>query len=624
MRQTDEGRADRRPEPQPADGAGGAVWADNETDIDLLGFDFLVDELLALIHDPAIFPVTIGVTGDWGSGKSSVLKMSSAALGDDDAFIVVSFSPWQFEGYEDVKSALMGTVMDGLRDAIVRDETTVQKTRTLLARLIKRVNLFAAARLVAKSAITAHAGVPIEPTSLASDAIDLIRPEEEDGEREPALDSVADFRRDFAKLLGELDKVRALVVFVDDLDRCLPDTIIETFEAIRLFLHVPKAAYVIAADERIVKGAIQHRYPEAVAEVSNLKQDYLEKLVQMKLVLPPLAAPEAESYINLLLAQGVSTPEDFDKLRGAAAEQRKSAYLGISMNHAIAARVLGGLVSESLTEAFQVAEQIAPILARQLRGNPRQLKRFLNTLTLRRGAAQRRGVELNLAVLAKLMVLEEVDLASFGLVFRWQAEQDGLPAELARAEALAEGGKANEEDEELVKWVSGAQVAEWLRLEPKLAGVNLAPYFFFARERLALSVPASRLTPEQQRLLGDLDGRAKATRSVAVKEALAATAEERGAVFAALLERVVRTPDTPGAESAIEIAAGDTSLVPELAKALNRIPVAAVRPNLPMSLAIYFKPLPPAIDAVAARWATQASTLLGKAAERARKPKDDR
>ena len=192
------------------------MWADNETDIDLLGFDFLVDELLALIHDPKIFPVTIGVTGDWGSGKSSVLKMASAGLADDDGFIVVPFSPWQFEGYEDVKSALMGTVMDSLRDAIARNETTYQKTRALLARLIKRVNLFAAGRLVVKTAITAHAGVPIDPTSLASDATDLIRPEEDDGDQESALDSVADFRRDFAKLLEDVDEIKALVVVVDD------------------------------------------------------------------------------------------------------------------------------------------------------------------------------------------------------------------------------------------------------------------------------------------------------------------------------------------------------------------------------------------------------------------------
>jgi hypothetical protein len=50
---------------------------------------------------------------------------------------------------------------------------------------------------------------------------------------------------------------------VDDVDRCVPDTIIDTFEAIRLFLHVPKTAFVIAADQRIVQGAIEDRYPTA-------------------------------------------------------------------------------------------------------------------------------------------------------------------------------------------------------------------------------------------------------------------------------------------------------------------------------------------------------------------------
>ncbi len=59
------------------------MWPDNETDIDLLGFDFLVDELLVLLKEPRLLPVTIGVTGDWGSGKSSLLAMTATELDDD-------------------------------------------------------------------------------------------------------------------------------------------------------------------------------------------------------------------------------------------------------------------------------------------------------------------------------------------------------------------------------------------------------------------------------------------------------------------------------------------------------------------------------------------------------------
>jgi hypothetical protein len=47
------------------------VWADNETDVDLLGFEFLVDGLVVALTQPRLLPLTVGVLGDWGSGKSA-------------------------------------------------------------------------------------------------------------------------------------------------------------------------------------------------------------------------------------------------------------------------------------------------------------------------------------------------------------------------------------------------------------------------------------------------------------------------------------------------------------------------------------------------------------------------
>jgi hypothetical protein len=61
----------------------------------------------------------------------------------------------------------------------------------------------------------------------------------------------------------ELSGVERLVVLVDDLDRCLPETVIETLETMRLFLAVPKMAFVIAADEDRVAAALRGRFPDS-------------------------------------------------------------------------------------------------------------------------------------------------------------------------------------------------------------------------------------------------------------------------------------------------------------------------------------------------------------------------
>ena len=51
------------------------MWSDNETAEDLLGFRLHSDLVREIVTDPALLPVTVGLFGDWGSGKSSVMRM---------------------------------------------------------------------------------------------------------------------------------------------------------------------------------------------------------------------------------------------------------------------------------------------------------------------------------------------------------------------------------------------------------------------------------------------------------------------------------------------------------------------------------------------------------------------
>ena len=105
------------------------------------------------------------------------------------------------------------------------------------------------------------------------------------------------------------------------------------------------------------------------------------------------------------------------------------------MNYGIAKDVLGEVTPE-LQSDFTIANRIAPTLSRGLRGNPRQLKRFLNTMLLRIATAKRRSIDLDPSILAKLMVLEQSS-KDFQQLFLWQVAQHGAPEELAVAEAAA-------------------------------------------------------------------------------------------------------------------------------------------------------------------------------------------
>src|SRR5690348_3909501 len=94
------------------------MWPDNETATDLLGFDYLSAALVEVVTEPRLLPVTVGVFGDWGSGKSSLLRMAREGLTKREGVATIEFSAWQFESYEDVKAALMQVILHRLHEEL--------------------------------------------------------------------------------------------------------------------------------------------------------------------------------------------------------------------------------------------------------------------------------------------------------------------------------------------------------------------------------------------------------------------------------------------------------------------------------------------------------------------------
>lgn len=506
------------------------MWSDNEADVDLLGFDFLVDELMVALTNPRLLPLTVGLLGDWGSGKTSALKIVGAQLEAEspsgERYVVVRFSPWQFEGYDDVKFALMDGVLTQLQAAVASDPVQSADVSALrrVAKRLRRPAVFASkAGLAGLPAATALAlahdpsMVPVaqavvgQAASAASAALDHAeRPSSNTADTatagEEGMVDVATFRSRYESLVDSLTDVTAVVVLVDDLDRCLPRTIVDTFEGIRLFLHTRKAAYVIAAHPSVVQSAIDQFYPDPGRPGSpGLGAEYLEKMLQVKVDIPMLSASEAETYMQLLLAQLHLPAGDFDELLSEVRQRRAHGPLAVALNPGIAAEALGrDRIPAALFADMGWAVSVAPLLGATLRGNPRQLKRFMNSVLMRMRSAERRGTTLAPAVLAKLMVLEEQYLSDFQQLFDWQQQnQAGALPELAAAErhvraaaapALSgadTGAGADQSsagtgrrsgppvrgrgassapdpllDPQISAWAETRHVAEWLLLEP--------------------------------------------------------------------------------------------------------------------------------------------------------------
>lgn len=462
------------------------LWSDEPSAVDLLAFAAVAETVVDAILDDALDPVALGVSGAWGSGKTTVLRLVEIAVSGppkegEGKVLAVPTDPWRYDPTVGAKESLIAGVLDALQKEIIDTRGPEAEALALVRRLARRVDWAKAIKVAAKASLA------FQLPSL-DDITDLVRTEP-DGDAESEPRGLEAFREEFSTLMASADlgHVRRVVVLVDDLDRCLPDTVVETLETIRLFLAVPKMAFVIAADEERVAEAIRQRYPggsgEEAEEPAKL---YLHKIVQTTIPLPSLSRFDTEAYLLLLQLGNRVDPKQLEAFVDQCGALRlRSAALDD----------LPGVDGVSIADELTFAARLTPLLYEKLRGNPRRIKRFLNDLRVRQAIAKRRGIALAPDVVAKLMVLELLLDDEFTKVLDWLATGN-LRAEMHRLEVAAgrattdsppetastdqpEAGTSTKDDEDAARGFSD-DLLRWAKLPPELRAVDLAPYLYLA------------------------------------------------------------------------------------------------------------------------------------------------
>lgn len=472
-----------------------ALWSDDPAAVDLLSFDAIAEVVTDALLDDDLDPIALGVSGSWGSGKTTVLNLVANDLAARDTarskVIVVQTDPWRYDPTTGAKESLITEVLDRLTTEVQVSETVGDRTKKLLKRLVGRINWSKAIRLAAKTTLA------LQLPSF-DDLTDLVKDSEGTGE-DDNVRGMEQFRNEFAELMEstELSHVKRVVVLVDDLDRCLPETVIDSLEAIRLFLAVPKMSFVLAADEDRVAEAIRTRFPantsggnsaDAAEEPAKL---YLHKIVQTTIRLPALSRFDTQAFLLLLQLQLRLTPAQMDSLVGQCQALRLQAGDLDS---------LSGLEGVDMSAEMAFADRLTPLLYEKLRGNPRRIKRFLNDLHVRQSIAKRRGISLDPALIAKLMMLEVLLPDEFGKVLDWLA-QGVLRETVSRLESVALSPGAETEtdpaDEEAAptpretrrpaRSTTPGQESEfsdglirWAKLPPAIGAEDLAAYLYLA------------------------------------------------------------------------------------------------------------------------------------------------
>jgi tetratricopeptide (TPR) repeat protein len=380
--------------------------SDEPTEADLLEFERLARPLAeAVCAAERSTPFTVGIYGEWGSGKTSFLRMLDKRL-REKSIAPVWFNAWKYTNEDNIWSALLQTVLTqtpvagrwykrawlhfrvGLKEVNFR-RGAWELTRKL-APLVIRIGLLVLAVVLFARAASSLTTTGAKPGTvdqffsrplpqllvalvafLASNPMSLwklfdiklgldlgtFRRQRDYKSHVAFLDK---FDKEFKEILKLVGGGKPLVIVIDDLDRCLPEQTLQILEAVKVLLDVEGCVFFLAVDREIVERAVRVKYKDLPeGDLPRLGETYFDKIVQMPIALPPIHKDTIEKFIH-----GLTTDPDV----------RKS----------------------------------APVLAGAPPFNPRRVKRTLRMFALLRGFDEATEDEERLVpeLLAKLVVME--------------------------------------------------------------------------------------------------------------------------------------------------------------------------------------------------------------------------
>lgn len=319
-----------------------------------LGYEAYASSFADIIHRSSP-QFAIGIFGGWGSGKTTLMQSIQNKL-DGRIVIPVEFSAWRYEKEEHLIVPLLETVKESLIEW-----TGTQANPDVLRKADKTGRTIGKVITSLLAGLSIKFGVPkaFDITYNVGDALDKARDEGEvnkPAEDEKILTSLyhscfTALKKTFNEFFGQHDNLR-FVVFIDDLDRCLPHGVMQVLESMKLFFDLHGFIFVVGLDQDVVEWCIDRTYGEnqnlegeEAAGFQLRGADYIKKIIQVPFTLFPVSVSQLDDFLESLITENALSDSQSREIRE------------IIKPH------LGYIVDESGV-------------------NPREIKRFINAYTL--------------------------------------------------------------------------------------------------------------------------------------------------------------------------------------------------------------------------------------------------
>lgn len=411
-----------------------AIFSDKPTDIDLLNFkDY--SNLLADVIETSETPSTIGVFGAWGSGKTSLMLMIEKKL-KKKKIKTIWFNAWKYDKEDALWRALILRILKGLTasqkdvdDATLKLYAAISTDKLgqveidwleIGKALMKGVAFFVSPFLLIPGVANAFAKADFLDNASSAFTRRKIQQSQE------RVSSIEQFEELYKQLVAKhITDNERIVIFIDDLDRCLPVRSLEVFEALKSFLDADGCIYVVSCDTRLINQGLQLKY----SDKSNISlDDYLEKIVQFAFSIPPIHVEDAERFIK---------------------------KFGLAIG----------------------SDEIARLISRTLERNPRKIKRFLSDLKIKSQLVKSRKLLLRPETLVKMSCI------TYTWREFWLASVNDTSV-FSRAQQIAISSNGNEKSLDDIEFGNLFHIDErlygLLNTEPFVADSDLHEFIFLS------------------------------------------------------------------------------------------------------------------------------------------------
>jgi len=386
------------------------------------------------------------IDGPWGSGKSSILNFLKTNLEQSDPpWLIVEFNAWRNQQRSPAWWPIISHVWGAVRRESpfkfkmarwvwLRWTIRMRWIPVALSLVLTGVLLYFAWQAVAghtegvAGAVKDIGAAVLALATLAGLALTTSRTiffGSKNAAEAYVQSTVEPYRpivRLYERLIGAIGC--PVAVFIDDIDRCEGNYVIELLEGIQTLLRSAPVVYVVAGDRKWICSSFEKRYSDFGGQIGMpgrpLGYLFLDKVFQLSTAIPRLSTVRQADYWKRLLETGEngarSSPRDVKRLEAEAEKELEGKTSHEEIQAEIDRTEEGSLERETIRaaaakqttsrEAMQAAEHRLQPLSHLLEPNPRSMKRLVNAYGLNQARAFLEGRTVEVEALARWTIVE--------------------------------------------------------------------------------------------------------------------------------------------------------------------------------------------------------------------------